>query len=197
MIIICCSCGGVGNNYNDALNGQSFDFFERYDTLDNTYNIYLPTNAKQSLLYFYKESKLTSTAEVWTINYIYENNFIIDDEVKESTEVWDGLYNTLLNCKNQIDEMLGFQTTINENKFKEEREVTLQNINQEEISFVDVYSYLPVRINNENNSNTFTVLIPISNTILLKKDGTIKDMYEDKMITWDEFLKTYEAKERI
>ena len=188
IVIICCSCSG-GNNFNEAIDGQSFDYYCNYETNDNTYSIYLPTNGKESIAYLYEESKTTSDAETWMVNYIYKNEYILPENITESDEVWDGLYNTLVLSKDYIDTLLDTKTSINPNNYSEEKDIVLQNPTKEVISFVNVYKYFPVRIHNQKKSNTFTIMIPIGNQFLIKNGTMVESLFEDKMIEWEEFIK--------
>lgn len=189
FVLTVTACGGMKDNseLGSNIDGVSFDYFETYTIEETDYEVYLPTMINESMYYEYELGDVVSTSANWTINFIYDVNYHIDNK-KEPDEVWNQLYLILLNGEATLEEKTGSDLTIF-NPFSEvELEYVLSNETQQEASYVIFYTYLPLRLINTTTRKRTTIGLPVMVDVLLKIDDMVQNPFTNEMMLWGDFL---------
>ncbi len=188
FILLVSSCSMSGNEEADgAADGVAFDYFQTYKINDTSYDIYLPFDVASSLYCTHKLGTVNSKSQEWTINFIYEPIYHVD-ESRETKDVWNGLYNVLFNSKDLLEEKCVFDVMLFDPYSSVELEYILHNDTNQEAAYVIFNTYLPIRLVNKSTRAKLTVGIPVDVDVLLKIDDMVEDPFNDKMISWEDFL---------
>ena len=92
FVLMFASCAAPDNGMaEDAADGVSFDYFTTYVINDIEYEVYIPNKFEDAIYYDHKLGDITSNSSEWTINFMYEPNYHVNDRL-ESKEVWNSLY---------------------------------------------------------------------------------------------------------
>lgn len=184
LIMFIVSCASVDDN---ILDGNSFDYYNSYEITGIEYDIYLPSNANDVIYYMYEESKTTTDKATWTINYIYEGKYHVEEE-NESEETWISLYNSLSQSKDKLNELCGFDVELINPYDSLEREFTLENTTKDVISYVSVETYLPIKLHNKNINKYYLIGIPVNTKFLIKVKDSVQSPITLEFIKWEDFL---------
>jgi hypothetical protein len=190
-MVIVTSCSSVNK---DILDGSPFDYYKTYNVNDTDYDIYLPSNVHDVMYYTYEISKTTTDKATWTINYIYEGKYHVEEE-NEDNKTWISLYNTLVESKDKLDELCGFNAELYGPYDSIEREITLVNNTNGEISYVSVDTYLPIKLHNKDIDEYYIVGIPVLKKFLIKTDTHVQSPKTLELILWEDFLAIPNMKE--
>lgn len=173
FVFMIASCGAPGNGMaEDAADGVSFDYFATYVINDVEYEVYIPNKFEDAIYYDHKLGDITSSSSEWTINFMYEPIYHVNDRV-ESKEVWKSLYTNLENNKEVLEEKAGFTVKLFAPYEEVEVEYVLHNEVKQEARYVIFYTYLPVRLLNKSRGRTITIGVPINLDVLLKVDDLV------------------------
>jgi hypothetical protein len=186
MIVSSCSAQDVGPA-DEAVDGLSFDYFATYEIDGTNYEVYLSNEISDSLYYTHVVSDISSKSAYWTVNFMYEAIYHVEDW-REDKEIWKQLYNHLLSNQEYLEEKCGFDVLLFDPYESVELEYTLKNETKEEASYVIFNTYLPIRLVNENSGVRITVGIPVNMDLLLKIGDKVEDPFSDKMMSWEDFL---------
>lgn len=184
LIMFIVSCASVDDH---ILDGNSFDYYNSYEITGIEYDIYLPSNANDVIYYMYEESKTTTDKATWTINYIYEGKYHVEEE-NESEETWISLYNSLSQSKDKLNELCGFDVELINPYDSLEREFTLENTTKDVISYVSVETYLPIKLHNKNINKYYLIGIPVNTKFLIKVKDSVQSPITLEFIKWEDFL---------
>ena len=188
IILITSSCSGCDSSpAEDAADGVSFDYFITYGIDETNYEIYLPNDIQSSLYYTNKVGNVYSKSFDWTVNFIYEATYHVD-ESNEDKEVWSKLFTALSDNEELLEEKCGFDVLLFEPYLTMELEYVLNNETKEEATYVIFNTYIPVRVVNTKTGGRYTVGIPVKMDVLLKIGDTVEDPFGDTMISWEDFL---------
>lgn len=191
LMLIVTSCSSVDK---DVIDGSPFDYYKTYNVNNIDYDIYLPTMVDDVIYYSYETSKTTTDKTTWTINYIYEGKYHVEEE-SEDKETWISLYNTLVESKDKLEELCGFDVELYGPYDSVEREITLVNSTNGEISYVSLDTYLPIKLHNKNNDEYYIVGVPVLKQFLIKTNTHIQSPKTLELILWEDFLAIPNMKE--
>ena len=188
-ILMLSSCGAMDENgmMGDSVDGISFDRHDTYIINEIEYDVYLPRDVEEALYYRYKEGNITSNSSSWTVNFMYNAQYHVDNS-KENQSTWDELYLKLIQKEQILEEKCGFDITFFEPNSEVELEYVLENKNQEEASYVIFYTYLPLRILNTETNVRSTIGIPVTVEVLKKVNQMVENPFNDEMMLWEDFL---------
>lgn len=187
LFTILTSCGAYDNE--PGMEGVSYDYYETCIVDGVEYLIYLPTLPEDAIYYVYEEGNDYTDKSSWTINYIYEAKYQIDDDTL-SDDVLDSLYTSLIESKSELKLYLGSEVNLVNPHLKEEREVTISNENKEVISYVVLQKYLSVRVRVNNSGRYYNIGIPLEELYLKRTEETVYSPIKNEMILWKDFLLT-------
>ena len=173
FVLMFASCAAPDNGMaEDAADGVSFDYFTTYVINDIEYEVYIPNKFEDAIYYDHKLGDITSSSSEWTINFMYEPIYHVNDRL-ESKEVWNSLYTNLENNKEVLDEKAGFTVKLFAPYEAVEVEYVLHNEVKQEARYVIFYTYLPIRLLNKSRGRTITIGVPINLDVLLKVDDLV------------------------
>lgn len=187
LMISACGMANDESAIGDNVDGISFDYFQTYTVKDTDYEVFLPNNILEALYYEYKEGNVVSNSASWTVNFIYDVNYHVN-ESKETSEVWSELYLKLKETETTIEELCGFEITTFDPYQEVELEYVLNNSNQQDASYVIYQTYLPLRLVNKSTNRSSTIGVPIKVDVLIKVNGMVKNPFKDEMMLWEDFL---------
>ena len=174
LISLVTSCNMRGDGMaNDAADGQPFDYFTTYEINEINYDIYLPYNIEDAIYYTHEVSNVKSSSDEWIVNFVYEPIYHIEGG-SESEEVFNKLYEKLLESKSVLDEKCNFEVMLFDPYESVELEFVLKNQNNKESTYVKFITYLPIKMYNQATRKTLTVGIPVNVDVLLKVAVMVK-----------------------
>jgi hypothetical protein len=191
LLMLMVSCANVDN---DIIDGNAYDYYRSYEVEGNQYDIYLPSYPNDVIYHIYEVSKTTTNKSTWTINYIYEGKYHVEEE-KEDSETWISLYNSLSESKDKLNELCGFEVELFNPYDSFEREFTLENTLKEIISYVSVDTYLPIKLHNKDYNEYYIVGIPVKTQFLVKTKDSIQSPITLEFVKWEDFLAIPNMKE--
>ena len=186
------NAGAIEKDTNYFIDGIAFDYVNTFYLEDEKYDLYMPNNISESLFYLYSESGIKSNCETLTINYSFNNQYIFKNDLTSLQK--ERLYEILNYSKKTIDNATNFISTIY--KFDEfvTEETTLTNESKEEISFVILTTYLPLKFKKDNRM--YVISVPLKNQYLLLKNDSIYNPFTLELISYENFKKLHNVKER-
>ena len=186
------NAGAIEKDTNYFIDGIAFDYVNTFYLEDEKYDLYMPNNISESLFYLYSESGIKSNCETLTINYSFNNQYIFKNDLTSLQK--ERLYEILNYSKETIDNATNFISTIY--KFDEfvTEETTLTNESNEEISFVILTTYLPLKFKKDNRM--YVISVPLKNQYLLLKNDLIYNPFTLELISYESFKKLHNVKER-
>lgn len=188
IMLLLASCSAEGPDYSEApADGLAFDYFNSYEIDGTNYDVYLPNDIKSGIYYKYEMGSISSNSVDWTINFRYEAVYHVE-ESRESKEVWTRLYEHLLVCESDLEEICGFDVMLFDPYNSMEYEYRLHNEEKEEATYVIFNTYLPIRLVNNKTRKTSTIGIPVNMDLLLKVGDNVEDPFTGSMISWEDFL---------
>lgn len=197
LLLILASCGKNNANVIDGevnyfIDGIAFDYVNTFYLEDEKYDFYMPNNISESLFYLYEEGDIKSNCETITINYSFNNQYIFNNDLTSLQK--ERLYEILNYSKGRIDSATNFISTIY--KFDEfvTEEVTLTNESKEEISFVILTTYLPLKFKKDNKM--YIISVPLKNQYLTLKNDLIYNPFTLELTNYDSFKNLHNVKER-
>lgn len=187
LFVSSCSAYDGNENMDNAVDGLSFDFFKEYVVENTTYEISLPNNFKDAFYYEHEVGNVKSNSIEWKVNFVYDVNYHVQEN-KETKDVWNTLYQTLVDSKNILEEKCGFDIQLFDPYSSVELEHSLYNNAEKEAEYVIFYTFLPMRVYNKSTRERYTIGIPVSVNVLLKIDNVVEHPFTGKMISWEDFL---------
>lgn len=188
VILLVSSCSAEeSKDAENAADGLSFNYFKTYEIAGTNYDVYLPSEIELCLYYKNELGNISSQSSDWTVNFIYEATYHLD-ESREKQEVWSELYRKLLSDESILEEKCGFDVTLFDPYESTVLEYSLHNESKEEATYVIFNTYLPIRLVNNSTRKTSTVGIPIDMKLLLKIGNSVENPFEDGMMSWEDFL---------
>ena len=186
------NAGAIEKDTNYFIDGIAFDYVNTFYLEDEKYDLYMPNNISESLFYLYSESGIKSNCETLTINYSFNNQYIFKNDLTSLQK--ERLYEIVNYSKETIDNATNFISTIY--KFDEfvTEETTLTNESNEEISFVILTTYLPLKFKKDNRM--YVISVPLKNQYLLLKNDSIYNPFTLELISYENFKKLHNVKER-
>ena len=186
------NAGAIEKDTNYFIDGIAFDYVNTFYLEGEKYDLYMPNNISESLFYLYSESGIKSNCETLTINYSFNNQYIFKNDLTSLQK--ERLYEILNYSKETIDNATNFISTIY--KFDEfvTEETTLTNESKEEISFVILTTYLPLKFKKDNRM--YVISVPLKNQYLLLKNDSIYNPFTLELISYENFKKLHNVKER-
>lgn len=186
------NAGAIEKDTNYFIDGIAFDYVNTFYLEDEKYDLYMPNNISESLFYLYSESGIKSNCETLTINYSFNNQYIFKNDLTSLQK--ERLCEILNYSKETIDNATNFISTIY--KFDEfvTEETTLTNESNEEISFVILTTYLPLKFKKDNRM--YVISVPLKNQYLLLKNDSIYNPFTLELISYENFKKLHNVKER-
>lgn len=187
LILIVTSCAaapnGDHNSPNDEMAGV-VDYYHYHNIYINDiqYALYLPSDNKSAVRYYYTESSNVSTLETWTINMEYTVKYLYSQELIME----ESFYSLLSDLSILIQKDFPNAQFVRDG-IKEEIEFTLLNPEKEQINYVLIEYYFPVKLVERTSGNDYYVFIPIYKDILIKKESTIQNINKDEYITLETF----------
>ena len=177
LVLVISSCAAP---YEDGY--PRFTYYQNIELNGDAYTLYLPANFDESLRYYYTQSYSGSTLETWTINIEYTTEYIIEGNIN-----LDDSFELLLpELKEKI--IVDFPNVeISANKTKEEIEFTLENSEKEEINYVLIEYYYPIKLSNNITHETAIIYLPIYKDMLIKNGELIQAIDKDVYINFDLF----------
>lgn len=196
FVFLLVSCGN-NNSKNDEMTYQYidevvFDYVSTFNIDDEKYDFYLPLTINESLFYLYSESNCKVKSELITINYSFYSQYIYGDDLTSKQK--EKFYDLLILNKNVIDNATKFISNIYKFDEKVSEEVTFTNALKEEISFVILTTYLPVKFKKDNLM--YVIYVPLMNQYLLLKENLIYNPFTLSMTNYEEFKKNKNLSER-
>lgn len=186
------NAGAIEKDTNYFIDGIAFDYVNTFYLEDEKYDLYMPNNISESLFYLYSESGIKSNCETLTINYSFNNQYIFKNDLTSLQK--ERLYEIVNYSKETIDNATNFISTIY--KFDEfvTEEAILTNKSKEEISFVILTTYLPLKFKKDNRM--YVISVPLKNQYLLLKNDSIYNPFTLGLISYENFKKLHNVKER-
>ena len=186
------NAGAIEKDTNYFIDGIAFDYVNTFYLEDEEYDFYIPNSINESLFYLYSESGIKSNCETLTINYSFNNQYIFKNDLTSLQK--ERLYEILNYSKETIDNATNFISTIY--KFDEfvTEEAILTNKSKEEISFVILTTYLPLKFKKDNRM--YVISVPLKNQYLLLKNDSIYNPFTLELISYESFKKLHNVKER-
>ena len=177
LLLVISSCAAP---YEDGY--PRFTYYQNIELNGDAYTLYLPANFDESIRYYYTQSYSVSTLETWTINIEYTTEYIIEGNIN-----LDDSFELLLpELKEKI--IVDFPNVeISANKTKEEIEFTLENSEKEEINYVLIEYYYPIKLSNNITHETAIIYLPIYKDMLIKNGELIQAVDKDDYINFDLF----------
>ena len=177
LVLVISSCAAP---YEDGY--PRFTYYQNIELNGDAYTLYLPANFDESLRYYYTQSYSGSTLETWTINIEYTTEYIIEGNLN-----LDDSFDLLLpELKEKI--AIDFPNVeLSANKAKEEIEFTLENSEKEEINYVLIEYYYPIKLSNNITHETAIIYLPIYKDMLIKNGELIQAIDKDVYINFDLF----------
>jgi hypothetical protein len=188
MLIVSCS-----NPNQDIIDGSSFDYYKSFEVENKQYDVYLPSNPNDVTYYTYEVSKATTDKSTWTINYIYQGKYHVEED-KEERETWIELYNCLSESKDKLSELCGFEVELYNPYDVVEREFTLENTTKEIISYVSVDTYMSIKVRNDNGKY-YVIGVPVNTKFLVKTKDLVQSPITLEFVKWEDFLAIPNMKE--
>ena len=195
LLFILASCGNssaIDGKENYFIDGIAFDYVNSFYLEDEKYDFYMPNNISESLFYLYDEGDIKSNCETLTINYSFINQYIFRNDLTSLQK--ERLYEILNYSKETIDSATNFISTIY--RFDEfvTEEATLINESKEEISFVILTTYLPLKFKKDNRM--YVISVPLKNQYLLLKNDSIYNPFTLELTSYENFKNLYNVNER-
>lgn len=186
------NAGAIEKDTNYFIDGIVFDYVNTFYIEDEEYDFYIPNSINESLFYLYSESGIKSNCETLTINYSFNNQYIFKNDLTSLQK--ERLYEVLNYSKETIDNATNFISTIY--KFDEfvTEEAILTNKSKEEISFVILTTYLPLKFKKDNRM--YVISVPLKNQYLLLKNDLIYNPFTLELISYESFKTLHNVKER-
>lgn len=186
------NAGAIEKDTNYFIDGIAFDYVNTFYIEDEEYDFYIPNSINESLFYLYSESGIKSNCETLTINYSFNNQYIFKNDLTSLQK--ERLYEILNYSKETIDNATNFISTIY--KFDEfvTEEAILTNKSKEEISFVILTTYLPLKFKKDNRM--YVISVPLKNQYLLLKNDLIYNPFTLELISYESFKTLHNVKER-
>ena len=145
LFVSSCSAYDGNENMDNAVDGLSFDFFKEYVVENTTYEISLPNNFKDAFYYEHEVGNVKSNSMEWKVNFVYDVNYHVQEN-KETKDVWNTLYQSLVDSKNILEEKCGFDIQLFDPYSSVELEYSLYNT-----GYFPVDSDLPSGTNPDND----------------------------------------------
>ena len=188
LVLLVSSCSsGNESAADEAVDGIAFDYFVTYEIEGINYDIYFPTDVDSSLYYTNKLGKIYSSSNEWTVNFIYEAEYHLD-ESKETKEVWIQFYEKISESKDILNQKCKFDVMLFDPYSSVELEYVLHNNTVQESTYVVFVTYLPIRLVNNFTRRTSTIGIPVKLDVLLKIGDMVENPFNDEMMSWEDFL---------
>ena len=186
------NAGAIEKDTNYFIDGIAFDYVNTFYIEDEEYDFYIPNSINESLFYLYSESGIKSNCETLTVNYSFNNQYIFKNDLTSLQK--ERLYEILNYSKETIDNATNFISTIY--KFDEfvTEEAILTNKSKEEISFVILTTYLPLKFKKDNRM--YVISVPLKNQYLLLKNDLIYNPFTLELISYESFKTLHNVKER-
>lgn len=186
------NAGAIEKDTNYFIDGIAFNYVNTFYIEDEEYDFYIPNSINESLFYLYSESGIKSNCETLTINYSFNNQYIFKNDLTSLQK--ERLYEILNYSKGTIDNATNFISTIY--KFDEfvTEEAILTNKSKEEISFVILTTYLPLKFKKDNRM--YVISVPLKNQYLLLKNDLIYNPFTLELISYESFKTLHNVKER-
>ncbi len=186
------NAGAIEKDTNYFIDGIAFDYVNTFYLEDEKYDLYMPNNISESLFYLYSESGIKSNCETLTINYSFNNQYIFRNDLTSLQK--ERIYEILNYSKETIDNATNFISTIYKFDERVTEETTLTNESKEEISFIILTTYLPLKFKKDNMM--YVVSVPLKNQYLPLKNGLIYNPFTLELTNYDSFKNLHNVKER-
>lgn len=186
LLMSSCAAGGHHSNGNHPnLDGLTFDYFSEFIYEEDNYQILFPQNVDKAIFYMYDELDYKTTNKSWTINYYCELIYYTDFD---DSLLVNELYSNLVHLIDEIEVLIDDQIELSKPYEMIEKEVTIDNIFNDEISCVFFDEYLPLRLRNTNKNISCSISVPIKRNYLVKSKDKIQNPFNTEIMNWDDFL---------
>jgi len=187
--LISCASNPKGDTTpTDGIPYKKYQSFKYDNTLYSVYCLEYSLTFEELLLndmidkfnYTYKELE-KKESDTWIINYQHTNKYIVD---KLTDEVVEQVYSLVKNLLSSYQNTLDIVFSIPVNNSEEEREYIIDNnIIFEKLYIVDLY--IPFRIIDETNSQTYFISIPVKNFLAYQQEDDLTIYYDEKKVVVD------------
>ena len=165
LLFIISSCKGVYDENNmPHLDGVVFEHLSSFTCNGVNYSISLPKEDES--FYLYKHSNYNSSSKVWTLNYDYKIQFILDDYLQYNEVLFNEIYSHLNDNISAINELLNDSVVLYEYNELVTFEETLINDLNGEVSFMYYDKFLPIKMVNLDEQYSYNISIPIDVTLV-------------------------------
>ena len=171
----------VFKDLNDAKIFKEYEFIYEEDN----YQILFPQNVDEAIFYMYDELDYKTTNKSWTINYYCELIYYTDFD---DSLLVNELYSNLVHLIDEIEVLIDDQIELSKPYEMIEKEVTIDNIFNDEISCVFFDEYLPLRLRNTDKNISCSISVPIKRSYLVKSKDKIQNPFNTEIMNWDDFL---------
>ena len=186
LLMSSCAAGGHHSNGNHPnLDGLTFDYFSEFIYEEDNYQILFPQNVDKAIFYMYEELDYKTTNKSWTINYYCEPIYYTDFD---DSLLVNELYSNLVHLMDEIEVLIDDQIELSKPYEMIEKEVTIDNIFNDEISCVFFDKYLPLRLRNTEKNISCSISVPIKRNYLVKSKDKIQNPFNTEIMNWDDFL---------
>lgn len=201
ILLFLSACAAGGNNNSAAtphegyVEGIPFDYFLDFNYNGDNYQIAFPVINEEASYFLYQETEYTTSASTWIVNYYYEAPYSVSNAFTDE-ELLEEVYNSLINKKEDIENLLGYEIDLRNPNVVYEEEVQIDNPFNEEINCVVVDKYFPIRLQNNREHTSYTIALPIQRYYLATFNGQIVSPIDGTIISWEDFLAIPRIKKR-
>lgn len=181
LLLLMVSCGNMQEDSMNALNGIAFDYYESTIIDGEEYDVFLPNDYNEAVLFAYESRNIVSTSETWIINFPHKIKYIADDSTVLTSEFEEFLFS----INSLLQEKLGYGH-IYSNNYLLDAEFVIENPNLEEIGCGIVEYYFPIRLSRRYEMNN--ILIPIHMDYLIIKGENIQSIDKTQYISMEDFF---------